>query len=187
MTEPTMEGEDHALVEQALAGDEGAFEDLVRRYERPIYYLALRFVKEEQAAADVAQTAFLKAYQGLRGFRRQASFKTWLYRIAINLCKNYLRDYGKKKVESLGEMDPPSTANPLRELIEHEDRTLLARAWARLPEKQRITVALKVQEGMKYREIAQVMGSSVGTIKANFHHACTRLRTMLREGSNEMP
>jgi RNA polymerase sigma-70 factor (ECF subfamily) len=174
-------------VEQARAGDEGAFEDLVRRYEKPIYYLALRYVREEQAAADLAQTAFLKAFQGLHGFRRQASFKTWLYRIAINLCKNYLRDYGKKKFDSLGEMDPPSTANPLRELIEHEDQALLARAWARLPEKQRMTVVLKVQEEMKYREIAEVMGSSVGTIKANFHHACARLKAMLQEGRDEMP
>jgi len=180
-------GGDDRLVERARAGDEEAFEDLVRRYEKPIYYLALRFVKEEQAAADLAQTAFLKAYEGLRGFRGQASFKTWLYRIAMNLCKNYLRDQGKKKVESLGEMDPPSTANPLRELIEHESQALLARAWARLPEKQRMTVVLKVQEGMKYREIAAVMGSSVGTIKANFHHACARLKTMLQERRNEMP
>ncbi|HEX9948699.1 MAG TPA: sigma-70 family RNA polymerase sigma factor, partial [Thermodesulfobacteriota bacterium] len=178
---------DDRLVERARAGDEEAFEDLVRRYEKPIYYLALRFVKEEQAAADLAQTAFLKAYEGLRGFRGQASFKTWLYRIAMNLCKNYLRDQGKKKVESLGEMDPPSTANPLRELIEHESQALLARAWARLPEKQRMTVVLKVQEGMKYREIAEVMGCSVGTIKANFHHACTRLKAMLQEGRDEMP
>ncbi len=181
-----MEGDDR-LVERARAGDEEAFEDLVRRYEKPIYYLALRSVREEQAAADLAQTAFLKAYEGLRGFRGQASFKTWLYRIAMNLCKNYLRDQGKKKLESLGEMDPPSTANPLRELIEHEDQWMLARAWARLPEKQRMTVVLKVHEGMKYREIAAVMGSSVGTIKANFHHACTRLKAMLQERRNEMP
>jgi RNA polymerase sigma-70 factor (ECF subfamily) len=187
MTEPTMGGEDHALVEQALAGTTRAFEELVRRYERPIYYLALRYVREEQAAADLAQTAFLKAYEGLRGFRRQASFKTWLYRIAINLCKNYLRDQGKKKWDSLGEMDPPSTANPLHELIEHEDQWVLAQAWAKLPEKQRRTVSLKVQEGMKYREIAEVLGCSVGTIKANFHHACTRLRAMLQEGRDEMP
>jgi len=181
-----MEGEDR-LVERARAGDEGAFEELVRRYEKPIYYLCLRSVREEQAAADLAQTAFLKAYQGLPGFRGRSSFKTWLYRIAINLCKNYVRDYGKKRFDSLGEMDPPSTANPLRELIEHESQALLARAWARLPEKQRLAVTLKVQEGMKYREIAEVMGSSVGTVKANFHHACTRLKTMLQEGRDEMP
>ncbi len=181
-----MEGDDR-LVERARAGNEKAFEDLVRRYEKPIYYLALRYVREEQAAADLAQTAFLKAYEGLQGFRRQSSFKTWLYRIAINLCKNYLRDYGKKKFDSLGEMDPPSKANPLRELIEHEDQALLARAWARLPEKQRMTVTLKVQEEMKYREIAEVMGCSAGTVKANFHHACTRLKAMLQEGRDEMP
>ena len=180
-------GSEDRLVERARAGDEGAFEELVRRYQKPIYYLCLRSVREEQAAADLAQTAFLKAYEGLHGFRGQAIFKTWLYRIAINLCKNYLRDYGKKRFDSLGEMDPPSKANPLHELIEHESQALLARAWARLPEKQRLAVTLKVQEGMKYREIAEVMGSSVGTVKANFHHACTRLKTMLQEGRDEMP
>jgi len=182
-----MEGEDRELVEQALAGSKRAFEDLVRRYEKPIYYLALRSVREEQAAADLAQTAFLKAYEGLHGFRGQSSFKTWLYRIAINLCKNYLRDHGKKRFDSLGEMDPPSTANPLRELIEHEDQWRIAQAWARLPERQRLAVTLKVQEGMKYREIAEVLGCSVGTIKANFHHACTSLKAMLQEERDEMP
>jgi RNA polymerase sigma-70 factor (ECF subfamily) len=105
----------------------------------------------------------------------------------INLCKNYLRDHGKKKWDSLDGMDPPSTANPLRELIEYEDQQLLAQVWGKLPERQRLTVSLKVQEGMKYREIAEVMGCSVGTVKANFHHACTRLKTMLQEERDEMP
>jgi RNA polymerase sigma-70 factor (ECF subfamily) len=162
-----MGGEDHALVERALDGDAGAFEELVRAYQAPIYYLALRYVRDEGAAADLAQTTFLKAFQGLRGFRHGSSVKTWLYRIVINLCKNYLRDRGRKREDSLGEMDPPSTANPLQELIAHED--------------QRLTVMLKVNEGMKYREIAEVLGCSVGTVKANFHHACTRLKTMFQE------
>ena len=182
-----MGGEDHALVEQVLSGDEGAFEDLVRRYQTAIYYLALRFVKEEGVAADLVQTAFLKVFEGLKSFRRQSSFKTWLYSIAINLCKNYLRDHGKKKWDRLDEMDPASTANPLRQLIEREDQQLLEQAWKKLPERQRFTVSLKVHEGLKYREIAEVMGCSVGTVKANFHHACTRLKTMLREERDEMP
>jgi RNA polymerase sigma-70 factor (ECF subfamily) len=176
-----MGGEDHALVERALGGDAGAFEELVRAYQAPIYYLALRYVREEGAAADLAQTTFLKAFQGLRGFRYGASVKTWLYRIAVNLCKNYLRDRGRKKEDSLGEMDPPSAADPLGELIAHEDQRLLVQAWGRLPERQRITVMLKVNEGMKYRESAAVLGCSVGTVKANFHHACTHLKTMLQE------
>jgi RNA polymerase sigma-70 factor (ECF subfamily) len=176
-----MGGEDHALVERALDGDAGAFEELVRAYQAPIYYLALRYVRDEGAAADLAQTTFLKAFQGLRGFRHGSSVKTWLYRIVINLCKNYLRDRGRKREDSLGEMDPPSTANPLQELIAHEDQRLLVQAWGRLPERQRLTVMLKVNEGMKYREIAEVLGCSVGTVKANFHHACTRLKTMFQE------
>jgi RNA polymerase sigma-70 factor (ECF subfamily) len=182
-----MGGEDQLLVERALAGEERAFESLVRQYQAPLYYFTLRFVKDEQAAADLAQTTFLKAFKGLQGFHRESSFKTWLYRIAINLTKNYLRDRGKKGTESSEDIDPPSHANPLQELIAHEEQRLLVQAWGQLPERQRLTVTLKVQEGMKYKEIAAVLGCSVGAVKANFHHACTRLKEILREGKDEMP
>lgn len=174
------------LVERALAGEERAFESLVRHYQAPLYYFTLRFVKDEQAAADVTQTTFLKAFKGLQGFHQESSFKTWLYRIAINLTKNYLRDRGKRGAESSQEIDPPSHANPLQELIAREEQRLLVKAWGQLPERQRLTVTLKVQEGMKYREIAAVLGCSVGAVKANFHHACTRLKEILREGQDEM-
>jgi RNA polymerase sigma-70 factor (ECF subfamily) len=184
--EPTMSGEDRLLVERALAGEERAFEDLVRHYQAPLYYFTLRYVKDEHAAADLAQTAFLKAFKGLRTFHHDSSFKTWLYRIAVNLSKNYLRDRSKKGAESAEEIDPPSHSNPLQELIAQEEQRLLAQAWERLPERQRLTVTLKVHEGMKYREIAEVLGCSVGTVKANFHHACARLKEILREEKNEM-
>ena len=173
-------------MEQALSGEIEAFEDLVRKYQTPLYYLTLRFVRNEQAAADLTQTAFLRAFQGLEGFRQGASFKTWLYRIAINLCKNYLRDRDRKGLENSGEIDPPSHTNPLQELIKHEDQRLMIQAWRQLPEKQRLTVTLKIQEGMKYREIAEVLECSVGAVKANFHHACTKLKEILQEGRDEV-
>jgi RNA polymerase sigma-70 factor (ECF subfamily) len=180
-----MGGEDR-LVERALAGEVGAFEDLVRQYQAPIYYLSLRFVRDEQAAADLTQTAFLRAFQGLPGFRQGSSFKTWLYSIAINLCKNHLRDWARKGLETSSEIDPPSHANPLQELIKHEGQQSLLQAWYKLPERQQLTVTLKIQEGMKYREIAEVLGCSVGAVKANFHHACKKLKAILQEGRDEM-
>jgi RNA polymerase sigma-70 factor (ECF subfamily) len=180
-----MGGEDR-LVEQTLRGETEAFENLVRKYQAPLYYLALRFVRDEQAAADLAQTTFLKAFQGLGGFRQEASFKTWLYRITINLCKNYLRDRAKRAPATSEEIDPPSHSDPLQELIKHEDQRLMVQAWGKLPERQRLTVTLKVHEGMKYREIAEVLGCSVGAVKANFHHACTKLQEILQEGHDEM-
>jgi RNA polymerase sigma-70 factor (ECF subfamily) len=180
-----MEGEDR-LVERAQQGEEEAFEELVKQYQAPLYYLALRFVRDEQAAADLTQTAFLRAYQGLAGFRGRSSFKTWLYRIAINLCKNYLRDRARKGLETSEEIDPPSHANPLQELIEHENQRRILQAWEQLPEKQRLTVTLKIQEEMKYSEIAQVMECTVGAVKANFHHACKKMRAILQEGHDEM-
>jgi RNA polymerase sigma-70 factor (ECF subfamily) len=180
-----MEGEDR-LVERALNGEEGAFEELVKHYQAPLYYLALRFVRDEQAAADLTQTTFLRVFQGLGGFRQRSSFKTWLYRIAINLCKNYLRDRAKKGYENSGEIDPPSHANPLQELIKHEDQRRILKAWEQLPERQQLTVTLKIQEGMKYHEIAEVLKCSVGAVKANFHHACKNLKAILQEGRDEM-
>ncbi|MBW2038640.1 MAG: sigma-70 family RNA polymerase sigma factor [Deltaproteobacteria bacterium] len=175
-------GGETQLVERVLRGEEGAFEELVMMYQAPIYYLTLRFVRDEQAAADLAQTTFFRAFQGLWGFRQGASFKTWLYRIAINLCKNYLRDHGKEKFKDWSDIDPPSSANPLQKLIENEEQKLLLRAWGRLPERQRLTLTLRVQEGMKYREIAEVLGCSVGTVKANFHHALIKLKEIFQEG-----
>ena len=180
-----MGGKDR-LVERALNGEEGAFEELVKHYQAPLYYLALRFVRDEQAAADLTQTAFLRAYQGFPGFRQRSSFKTWLYRITINLCKNHLRDWARKGLESSGEIDPPSHANPLQELIEHEGQQSLLQAWHKLPERQQLTVTLKIQEGMKYHEIAEVLECTVGAVKANFHHACKKLKAILQEGRNEM-
>jgi RNA polymerase sigma-70 factor (ECF subfamily) len=183
--EPTMEGEDR-LVQRAQHGEKGAFEELVKHYQAPLYYLALRFVRDEQAAADLTQTTFLRVYQGLGGFRQRSSFKTWLYRIAINLCKNYVRDRAKKGLENSAEIDPPSHSNPLQELIADENRRRMVQAWAQLPEKQQLTVTLKIQEEMKYREIAEVLECTVGTVKANFHHACKKLKAILQEGRDAM-
>lgn len=181
-----MEGEDR-LVQRALDGEKEAFEELVRHYQAPLYYLALRFVRDEHAAADLTQTTFLRVYQGLGGFRQRSSFKTWLYRITINLCKNYIRDRAKKGFENSAEIDPPSHSNPLKELIEYEDRRRIVQAWEQLPEKQQLTVTLKIQEGMKYHEIAEVLECTVGAVKANFHHACKKLKAILQEGHDEMP
>jgi len=181
-----MEGENR-LVERALHGEEGAFEEMVRQYQAPLYYLALRFVRDEQAAADLIQTTFLRVFQGLPGFRQRSSLKTWLYRITINLCKNFLRDRAQKGLENSSEIDPPSPSNPLLELIEHEEQRHMVQAWQQLPERQRLTVTLKIQEGMKYHEIAEVLECSVGAVKANFHHACKKLKSILQEERDEMP
>lgn len=180
-----MEGEDH-LVERALNGEEGAFEEMVRQYQTPLYYLALRFVGDGQTAADLIQATFLRVFQGLPGFRQKSSLKTWLYRITINLCKNYLRDRAKKGFENASELDPPSHSNPLLELIEHEDQRRMLQAWKQLPERQQLTVTLKIQEGMKYHEIAEVLECSVGAVKANFHHACKKMKAILQEVRDAM-
>ena len=180
-----MGGEDR-LVERAQHGEEGDFEELVKHYQTPLYYLALRIVRDDQAAADLTQTTFLRVYQGLPGFQQRSSFKTWLYRITIHLCKNHLRDRSRKGLETSAEIDPPSHSNPLQELIKHEGQQSLLQAWHKLPERQQLTVTLKIQEGMKYREIAEVLGCTVGAVKANFHHACKKLKSILQEGRDEM-
>ena len=149
---------DDQLVERTLGGEEDAFEQLVRTYQAAIYYLALRFVKDEQAAADLSQMTFLRAFQGLPQFRKTSSSKTWLYRIAINLCKNYLRDNGRMNLQQWGEIAPPASSGPMQEVLEHEGRRRLLEAVNRLPHRQRLTLLLKVQENMKYTRELKLMG-----------------------------
>jgi RNA polymerase sigma-70 factor (ECF subfamily) len=163
-----------------------AFEAVVKQHQRSIYYLALRLIRDEQAAADVAQTTFLRAYHAYSRFRGDANVKTWLYRITVNLCRNYRRDQGRHRTEPLANHDPPGTSDPFGELADNEEQARLRRAMATLPERQRMTVMLKIHEGLKYREIAKVLGCSVGTVKAHFHHALTNLKRTLGGTNNEV-
>jgi RNA polymerase sigma-70 factor, ECF subfamily len=171
---------DAALIARYRTGDRSAFDELVRRYQRPLYYLALRYVRVEADAKDVAQRALVKAYSALAGFRADSSFRTWLYRIAINLCLNHLRD--RKREEMRPQVDEALAAPPSggdRALIERERGVLLRDAIAELPPKQRMVLELRVYDELPFREVAELAGCSENSAKVNFHHAVKRLRALI--------
>jgi len=173
-------GYDAALLERYRAGERGAFDELVRRYQRPIFSLALRYVKIEADAKDLAQRTFVKVYGSLAGFRADSSFRTWLYRIAINLCLNHLRDRRREEVHA--ELTELVTAPAVgeRALLDQERGARLRRAIAELPPKQRLVLELRIYDELPFREVGELAGCSENAAKVNFHHAVKRLRTRLR-------
>ncbi|HEX9021263.1 MAG TPA: sigma-70 family RNA polymerase sigma factor [Nitrospirota bacterium] len=177
--------EDLDLINRAQGGEREAFDELVLKYQKPLYSLLYRMVSDRNDAADLLQKTFIKAFTGLGGFERRSSFKTWLYQIAINLAKNVYRERAKIVRVSLDDVIIKKDPRTLDSLIQKESRLLLRRSFADLPEKQRLTLMLRVQEGKKFEEIAKIMKCSVGTAKANYHHAVQKLKKMM--GGRENP
>lgn len=177
--------DDSILVERFRHGDEGAFNQLVERHKREAYFIALRLAGSHEDARDLVQDAFIRCYQSMENYRGDCSFRTWLYRIVINLSLNYLKSPRiSRRVElSEGEIDAvPGRVNesdPTESLIRHQRTELLKEAIAQLPAKQKQTLMLKVYGELKYEEISEIMRCPVGTAKANFYHAVKRLRELI--------
>lgn len=172
--------EDLDLINRTEAGEREAFDDLVRKYQKQLYAMLYRMVGNHEDASDLLQKAFIKAFTGLRTFERRATFKTWLYQIAINLAKNVYRD--RARIEQVPIDDVIIRRNPrtLETMIINENKQLLRQSLASLPEKQRMTLMLRVQSEKKFEEIAGIMKCSVGTAKANFHHAVQKLKAIMK-------
>jgi RNA polymerase sigma-70 factor (ECF subfamily) len=170
---------DETLIERWRAHeDDGAFTELVHLHQRDAYRLAYRIAGNHEDAHDLAQEAFVRVHRGLKSFRGESSFKTWLYRIVVNLSLNHVR---KMRKERDGHVDIDGVALPvapraLQAVLQEETRVRLEGAIEKLPEKQKKTLILKVFHELKYVEIAAVMSCSVGTAKANFFHAVQSLK-----------
>jgi RNA polymerase sigma-70 factor, ECF subfamily len=174
--------DDRALVGAATAGDRAAFDVLVRRHQRTVYTVCYRFTGDHADASDLAQDAFVRAYRGLARFKGDAAFSTWLYRIAVNVCLSR----AAVKTPALDPIEPLELADlagdrPDDPLQRAEDAARVKAAIARLPEKQRMTVILRVYHDLPHDAIARTLGSTVGTVKANFFHALQNLRKLLAE------
>jgi RNA polymerase sigma-70 factor (ECF subfamily) len=169
------------LVRQAQLGDSEAFAALVGLHERFVYNLALRSLGNPQDAADAAQDAFVRAWLGLPEFRAQSQFRTWLYRIVINLCINRSPRL-RRDLETLHEEEV--YASPAAESVsaEVESRELYARVHReveRLPEQFRLLVSLRYQHDLSYEEIASLLNLPLGTVKTGLFRAKNRLRESL--------
>jgi len=173
--------EDLELIDRTLEGEREAFDDLVRKYQKPLYAMLYRMVSSHEDASDLLQKTFVKAFTGLHGFERRSSFKTWLYQIAINLSKNVYRDRAKVEYVSIDDVVIRRDPHTLELMIRNENRQMLQRALGDLPEKQRITLLLRIQGDRKFEEIAMIMKCSLVTAKTNYHHAVNKLKLLLKD------
>ncbi|MCK9375558.1 MAG: sigma-70 family RNA polymerase sigma factor [Syntrophobacterales bacterium] len=176
---------DDQLVARAQEGDLPAFEELVKKYQREVYGLACRMVSDAEEAKDLTQQALLQAFVHIRSFRRDAQFRTWLFRIAINQCYNYLKS--RKKFGDTVDSDEANLVGegcPQEDLEIKDDRRRLYEALENLPAKQRAVITLKVEQGLSYQEIAQVLGGTAGAARVNYCQALKTLKKLLQSEDN---
>jgi RNA polymerase sigma-70 factor, ECF subfamily len=172
--------DEQELVARCLAGQREAFDVIVERHRRTVYQLCYRFVSNHEDASDLAQEVFIRAFKGLQRFRGQSSLGTWLYRIGVNLCLNRVsvKRPATEPLDARPHVDEQAK-DPSDELLRGERAQEVRAAIAQLPKKQRATVILRVYHELSHEEIAGVLGSSVGAVKANFFHALGNLKRLL--------
>lgn len=178
---------DDALIAKAQKGDLYSFDLLVKKYQRKIYFLAYRMVKNHDAADDIAQETFIKSYSSIRSFRLGHSFYTWLYRICMNLAINHLKR--QKFVISESQFEEEASPlekevegqDPLTLLVQKEQERKIEQAIDSLPPKYKAVFVLKVYEDLSYEEIAQTLKISLGTVMSRLFRARERLRESLKD------
>jgi RNA polymerase sigma-70 factor (ECF subfamily) len=179
---------DEELVERSIAGDTDSFNQLVLRWERPIYALAYRQIGREEDARDVVQDAFLRAFRALPGFKGQAKFSSWLYRITLNLCRDWLRRQRRapfvptpEGVDDVADLATPDMdAESIEDVVTRKNLSQhVARAMRLLPEEQRSAILLKEYHGLTFQEIAELQGCPLSTVKTRLYQGLTVLRREL--------
>ncbi len=184
---------DQLLVDRVKSGDQQAFNLLVRKYERKVFRLISRLVRDPAEVEDVSQEAFIKAYRALPQFRGDSAFYTWLYRIAVNTAKNHLVAQGRRPIplsdtlsededgESFGREDVVSdNRTPEAELLSRQIAETVNRAIEALPQDLRTAVTLREIEGLSYEEIAEAMNCPIGTVRSRIFRAREAIAQQLR-------
>jgi RNA polymerase sigma-70 factor (ECF subfamily) len=174
-------------LERYLNGDEVALTFIVKRYQKDIYRFVYRQVGNEADAADVTQKVFVNLFLKAQQFQGKSSFKTWLYQIAVNQCKNHFRSNDRRRETATEEYDRDQVLDDdkFNQVDTAQKRGLLRDAIEALPERQRLTVQLRVYQECSFAEIADIMTSSVGTVKASYHQAVLSLTKSLQEEAYE--
>jgi RNA polymerase sigma-70 factor (ECF subfamily) len=182
---------DWQLVERVQRGDKRAFDLLVAKYQRKLFRLLSRLIRDPAEIEDVAQEAFIKAYRALPNFRGESAFYTWLYRIAINTAKNYLVAQGRRAptqteteiedAENFEDGEALRTEDtPERMLLSKQVAEAVNRAIERLPEDLRTAIVLRELEGLSYEEIAVSMNCPIGTVRSRIFRARDAVAEELR-------
>jgi RNA polymerase sigma-70 factor (ECF subfamily) len=184
-----MASSDEELVALSQGGDLDSFNQLVLRWERPIYALAYRVIGREEEARDVAQETFLRAFRALKGFKGQAKFSSWLYRITLNLCRDWIRrekrtpvavaPEGVDLVELAGEETPAESIEDL--VARRQLGRAVSKAMALLPEEQRTAIILKEYHGLTFQEIAELLDCPLSTVKTRLYQGLSVVRKHLQQ------
>ncbi len=178
---PEQSSDEWRLVAAARAGDVAARDRLLARYLDDVYAVALRLLGDRDLAQDAAQDALVSALNALGRFRGEASFRTWILRIALNSARSLLRRRLRRREvaitvveDTAAEGEVPATGAALR-----TEAARVREAVQALPEKQRLSVSLRIEQGLSYAEIAQLIDSTEGAVRVNYHLGIKRLRGML--------
>jgi len=184
---------DGALVKRYLNGETQAFNTLVWRYEKPLYNFILRNMGNEDTARDLCQTAFIRMFRQLKRLRDPEKFAPWMYRIALNLCRDEFKKKKNKKFFYLDENPGDHSANTMTNIADentpspedlcHQEQIteILKRSLLGLPEEQRVVIIMKQYQGLKFTEIADILETPVNTVKSRLYSGLRGLRQILEE------
>jgi len=170
----TVQTDDRLLVARLQQGDAGAIEEIVEKYKRQVFAFIVRMVDEHETAEDLFQETWLRVVRSARSFRGDAKISTWLFQIALNLCRDHIRKIGKTVMVPLEEAEPLTCepgVDPIRMLEANEVRRMVNE----LPVKMREVVVLRFFHDLDDREIAETIGCPVGTVKTRYHRAIKML------------
>lgn len=187
MAEARMALSDEQLVALTVKGDVSAFNEIVDRWESRLYNFVYRYIGDAEEAKDITQESFVRAYSHLEGFRGQSKFSSWLYQIALNLCRSKLRRQQARPTVSIDDREednplwalPDERAAPDEQTFEKERAVAVREALAQLPEAQRTVIILKEYNGLKFREIAEILDTPESTVKSRLYHGLENLARAL--------
>ncbi len=183
VSEQMTQSDDERIIEACRRGDRRAFNELVRGNQQRVFRVVRRIVQDPDDAMDITQDVFIRAYQGLDGFRGGSKIFTWLYRIAVNLSINHVKSGRVRRFFRFDREDGEYVdhAPGIHDGLEREEiRRSVERAIAELPAKQRAVFVLRYYEELPYEDIAGMLGTSVGGLKANYHHAMKKIEEKVR-------
>lgn len=186
---------DIQLIEKFLDGEVHAFNTLVWRWEKSLYNFILRYVGDREEAKDLCQKTFIRVYRNLRGLRDPNKFSSWIYQIAINICRDELKRHGRNNTFSLEslqeknndhtamikELETNSTIDPDEAVLNQDLRDLLHRALRQIPEEQRLVIIMKEYQGLKFTEIAEILQTSVNTVKSRMYYGLGALKKVFKK------
>ncbi|MBU0566696.1 sigma-70 family RNA polymerase sigma factor [bacterium] len=179
--------DDITLIKAFCAGDKAAFDRLVLRHKDKVFNLCYRFLGDYEEANDCAQETFVKAFRSLKRFKQRSAFSTWIYRIAVNTCKNRLASLEYRYHKKMRRLDDESSIrirdeshSPAARLERKEKEVLIQKAIDSLPKEQKAVIVLRYIQGLSYKEVAEITGHNPGTVKSKLSRAREQLKMKLR-------